>query len=115
MARLVFSGVFDEHPGLKVVTHHLGGMIPYLEGRIGLGWSDQLGSRTAGEEGEELRSSAKKPLDYFRMFYADTALSGSDSGTRCGVEFFGADHVLFGTDCPFDPEGAPPISERRSE
>ena len=107
MARLVFSGLFDECPDLKIVTHHLGGMVPYLEGRISLGWSDQLGSRTAGEEGEELRSSAKKPIDYFRMFYADTALSGSHMGTRCGLDFFGAEHVLFGTDCPFDPEGGP--------
>jgi predicted TIM-barrel fold metal-dependent hydrolase len=46
-------------------------------------------------------------LDYFRRFYADTALSGSAIGIRCGLDFFGADHVLFGSDCPFDPEGGP--------
>ncbi|MGW6505447.1 hypothetical protein, partial [Nonomuraea angiospora] len=45
--------------------------------------------------------------DYFRRFYADTALSGSAIGTRCGLDFFGADHALFGSDCPFDPEGGP--------
>lgn len=50
---------------------------------------------------------ARRPIDYFRMFYADTALSGSKAGIRCGFEFFGEDHVLFATDCPFDPEGGP--------
>src|SRR5437870_2303814 len=51
--------------------------------------------------------TAKRPVDYFRMFYADTSVNGSASATRCGVDFFGADHVLFGTDYPFDPEGGP--------
>ncbi len=37
MVRLVFSGVFDRYPGLKIITHHLGGMIPYYDGRIGPG------------------------------------------------------------------------------
>jgi aminocarboxymuconate-semialdehyde decarboxylase len=41
------------------------------------------------------------------MFYADTALFGSASGTRCGLDFFGVDHCLFASDCPFDPEGGP--------
>ncbi|WP_306335200.1 amidohydrolase family protein [Streptomyces sp. KL118A] len=109
MARLVFSGLLERHPDIKIITHHLGAMIPYLEGRIGLGWSDQLGSRTAGEEYERLRRAPlpKRPLEYFRRFYADTALSGSAIGTRCGLDFFGTDRVLFGTDCPFDPEGGP--------
>jgi len=43
--------------------------------------------------------------DYFRMFYADTALSGSASATRCGLEYFGAEKVLFASDFPFDAEG----------
>jgi len=108
MARMVFSGLFDRYPGLKVITHHMGAMIPYLEGRIRLGWGDQLGSRTADQDYGALRTAlAKEPVEYFRGFYADTALSGSDLGTRCGLEFFGADHVVFGTDCPFDPEGGP--------
>jgi aminocarboxymuconate-semialdehyde decarboxylase len=51
-----------------------------------------------------LRTLRKPPLDYFRMFYADTALFGSVAGTRCGLDFFGADHVLFASDMPFDPE-----------
>jgi aminocarboxymuconate-semialdehyde decarboxylase len=39
------------------------------------------------------------------MFYADTALFGSSAGTRCGLEFFGIDKIVFASDCPFDPEG----------
>jgi predicted TIM-barrel fold metal-dependent hydrolase len=104
----VFSGLFERHPNIKIITHHMGAMIPYLEGRIRLGWSDQLGSRTADEDAAHLRRDLSRPaVDYFRRFYADTALSGSAIGTRCGLEFFGADNVLFGTDCPFDPEGGP--------
>jgi predicted TIM-barrel fold metal-dependent hydrolase len=109
MARLVFSGLLERHPNIKIITHHLGAMIPYLEGRIGLGWSDQLGSRTADEDYDRMRRERlpRPLLDYFRRFYADTALSGSAIGIRCGLDFFGADHVLFGSDCPFDPEGGP--------
>jgi len=40
-------------------------------------------------------------------FFGDTAINGSRAGTRCGIEFFGCEHVLFGTDCPFDPQGGP--------
>jgi aminocarboxymuconate-semialdehyde decarboxylase len=41
------------------------------------------------------------------MFYNDTSVNGSRSAIRCGLDFFGVDHCLFGTDCPFDPEGGP--------
>jgi predicted TIM-barrel fold metal-dependent hydrolase len=103
MARLVFSGVFDRHPGLKIVTHHLGGIVPYLEGRVGHGW-DQLGARTSNVDYSELRRSmTKRPVDSFKQFYADTAMFGALAATRCGVAFFGASQVLFASDMPFDP------------
>ena len=105
MSRIVFSGMFDKLPNLKIITHHMGAMIPFFEGRVGPGW-DQLGTRTADEDYEALLASMKKrPIDYFKMFYADTALFGSLSGTKCGLDFFGADRCLFASDCPFDPEG----------
>ncbi|MFZ2649034.1 MAG: amidohydrolase family protein [Burkholderiaceae bacterium] len=104
MAHIVFAGLFDKHPRLKIITHHMGGMIPYFEGRVGPGW-DQLGSRTSDEDYTQLlRRLKKRPLDYFRMFYADTALFGAWEATKCGLKFFGADHVLFASDAPFDPE-----------
>jgi predicted TIM-barrel fold metal-dependent hydrolase len=107
MARLVFSGIFDRHPALKIITHHLGAMAPYFEGRVGPGW-DQLGSRTSDEDyGAVLKRLKKRPIDYFRMFYADTAVFGAYDATVCGVNFFGPDHVLFASDAPFDPERGP--------
>jgi uncharacterized protein len=103
MARLVFSGAFDRWPDLVVVCHHLGGIIPYLAGRVGYGW-DQLGKRTSDQDYVALLTSMKKrPIDYFKMFYGDTAEFGSEAATRCGLDFFGADHVLFASDCPFEP------------
>ena len=105
MARLVFSGLFDRLPDIKIITHHMGGMIPYFEGRVGIGW-DELGTRTDDEDyGALLASMKRRPLDYFKMFYADTALNGAAGPTRCGLDFFGAEHCLFATDYPFDPEG----------
>jgi predicted TIM-barrel fold metal-dependent hydrolase len=107
MARLVFSGLFDRHSNIKIVTHHMGAMIPYFEGRVGPGW-DQLGSRTSDEDLTAVRDRLqKRPIDYFRMFYADTAVFGSKAATECGLSFFGADHVLFASDAPFDPEKGP--------
>ena len=107
MARLVFSGMMEQLPELKIITHHLGAMAPFFDARIGLGM-DQLGSRTSDEDYTLiLKRMAKRPVDYFRMFYGDTSVNGSASAIRCGLDFFGADQVLFGTDCPFDPEGGP--------
>ncbi len=107
MARLVFGRYFDEFPNLKIITHHLGGMIPYFEGRVGPGW-DQLVTRTSDEDYTLVLKKLKRPhLEYFKMFFADTALFGSIAGTKCGLEFFGVNQVLFGSDSPFDPEKGP--------
>lgn len=107
MARLVFSKTLDKYPNLKVIAHHLGAMVPYFEGRVGPGW-DQLGSRTTDEDYVSLRKSLKKrPLDYFKDFYADSAVFGSKPATECGLAFYGVDHVVFASDSPFDPEKGP--------
>lgn len=105
MARLVFSGILDRFPDLKVLAHHLGAMIPYFDGRVGPGW-DQLGKRTSDEDLTlVLKRLKKRPFEYFKDFYADTAVFGSRPATVCGLEFFGSDKVLFASDSPFDPEG----------
>ena len=107
MARFVFTGLFDRYPDIKIITHHLGGMIPYFEGRVGPGW-DQIGTRTSDEDYFALKDGLKKrPFDYFKMFYADTAVFGSVPATKCGLEFFGVDKVVFASDSPFDPEKGP--------
>lgn len=104
MAHLVFSGLFDRHPDIKIITHHLGGMIPYMEGKIGHGW-DVLGSRTTDEDYSLLLQRLnKRPLDYFHMFYADTAVFGSRIVAECGLKFFGVEKTLFGTDAPMGPK-----------
>jgi aminocarboxymuconate-semialdehyde decarboxylase len=41
------------------------------------------------------------------MFYADTALFGAAHALRCAIDFFGAEHTLFASDSPFDPEKGP--------
>jgi len=107
MARLVFAGYFDRFPNLKIITHHMGAMAPYFEGRIGPGW-DQLGARTSDMDyGAVLKALKRRPLDYFKMFYADTALFGAYDATLCGLRFFGPDRVVFASDAPFDPERGP--------
>jgi predicted TIM-barrel fold metal-dependent hydrolase len=110
MARIVFSGMLDRLPEMKIITHHLGAMIPYFEGRVGPLW-DQLGTRTSDEDYGSIlaamKAKGRRPIDYFRLFFNDTAVGGARSAIRCGLDFFGADRVLFATDCPFDPEGGP--------
>jgi predicted TIM-barrel fold metal-dependent hydrolase len=110
MARIVFSGMLDRLPEMKIITHHLGAMIPYFEGRVGPLW-DQLGTRTSDDDYSgiltAMNAKGRRPIDYFRLFYNDTAVGGARSAIRCGLDFFGPDRVLFATDCPFDPEGGP--------
>ncbi len=107
MGRIVFSGLFDAFPNLKIITHHTGAMVPYFEGRVGPGL-DQLGARTPEADNDLVKNNLKRrPLDYFRMFYADTAVFGAVGPLECGIAFFGVDQVLFGSDMPFDPEKGP--------
>lgn len=101
MHRLVFSGVLDKYPKLKIITHHAGGILPYLTGRARSHF-DYLQVRLRHDYPVNL---IRKPLiEYYRMFYADTAVHGTTSALMCAYELFGADHVLFGTDMPYDSE-----------
>ena len=97
----------DNHPNLKIITHHFGGIVPMLEGRIGPGW-DVMGSRTTDEDYVALRKSLKKrPLDYFKQdFWADTAVFTARAGDQVpGSNSFRCEKIVFASDCPFDPEG----------
>ncbi len=103
MARIVFSGIMDRYPSLKFITHHLGGVVPYFAGRVGPGW-ETMGTRTSHEDYSQLLAGLQRPhADYFKSFYADTAMFGARAGTVCGLDYFGADNVLFASDMPFDP------------
>lgn len=103
MTRLIYSGLFDELPSLKIVSHHMGGMIPYFEGKIKLGFR-QIFFGAAERNPAAVDAGLKKnPVDYYKMLYADTAL-GEVAPTRCGHAFFGTDKCVFATDAPFDSE-----------
>jgi uncharacterized protein len=105
MGRLVFAGLFDKLPAVKVITHHLGGLVPYLEGKIAIGFR-QAGEGTLERNPVADEAGLARPvLEYFRMFYADTAVNGVAGALDCGLAFFGADHCVFASDAPFDPAG----------
>ncbi|MDP6176072.1 MAG: amidohydrolase family protein, partial [Rhodospirillales bacterium] len=70
MARMVFKGIFDKYPNLKMITHHGGGMVPFTEGRVVNGWQS-LGQRTTREDYTGVLGSLDRPHEeYFKMFYA---------------------------------------------
>jgi aminocarboxymuconate-semialdehyde decarboxylase len=103
MTRLVFDGLFDRHPDLEIITHHCGGMIPFFDGRVGPGM-DVLGARTSDEDYSQILPSLKRPhMEYFKLFYGDTAMFGATTGVRCGLDFFGPSKIVFATDAPLGP------------
>lgn len=108
MARIVFSGVLERYPSLKLLIHHGGSMVPHFSGRVGPGW-DQLGARTPPDQQEDIAGYplTKRPVEYFRQMYGDTALFGAAHALRCAIDFYGTDHILFGSDSPYDPERGP--------
>jgi len=105
MSRLVSSGILAKYPNLKFIIHHCGSaIIPVLAGRLDNEF-DKLESAGRLEWGPlctESNFKQKKVLDYFKMFYGDTALYGDTSGLECGRNFFGTEHIVFGTDYPYD-------------
>lgn len=100
MIRLVFSGIFEKFPDIKFITHHCGAMVPFFAGRVVVHYNNGLQRLGA----DHFPGLTKHPIEYLRMFYADTALNGNTSALMCAYEFFGADHILFATDMPYDPE-----------
>lgn len=105
VSRLVFSGILESYPNLKIVTHHLGGMISFFAERI-RGFFDEAIQYPHIYAGHIFLEKPLKnhPIEYFKSIYADTAVCGSSIALRCGIEFFGAHHVLFATDFPFGPD-----------
>jgi predicted TIM-barrel fold metal-dependent hydrolase len=95
LSRLVFSGIMDRYPDLKIISHHLGGGISFFLGRIEEIYIPEQQQRVFG------RTLAKPLKDYFSLFYYDTAIGGSVPATRCTCDVFGTDHLLFATDYPF--------------
>ena len=90
MGCLAQSSVFEDYPNIKFITHHCGGMVPFFARRIAMrAWDrDVVGERR------------RKVVANFRKFYADTAVYGNSAALMCGYDYFGADHIVFGTDMP---------------
>jgi len=104
VTRLIFAGVFERHPRLKLVLSHGGGTLANLAGRLDLGWS-----APKYEANEACRANiTRAPSTYLKSLYYDTVVA--DSGVlQFIIEAYGSDHVLFGTDFPYeigDAEGA---------
>ena len=98
MFRIVFSGVFDRYPTIRIITHHHGAFIPLLAPRLGNVW------RMLEVAGLSMPTKISTPyVEHFRKFYCDTAASGfAPKALELAVDFFGPERVLFGSDVPFD-------------
>jgi uncharacterized protein len=96
MTRIVFSGILDKFPNLKIITHHAGGMVPYYEQRIlqHYGQQDRMGKAAY------IKKLTKTPVEYYKMFYNDTAIHGNTPALMLAYHFWGADRILFGADMP---------------
>jgi aminocarboxymuconate-semialdehyde decarboxylase len=100
MTHIVFAGLLEKYPNLKIITHHCGAMIPFFEERI-IGAYDHAMQLRGAPYAREL---TKPPIEYFKRFYADTAVYGSTPALMCGLAFFGIERMVFGTDMPYDSE-----------
>lgn len=98
LTRLIFSGIIERYPELKIVSHHLGGgLVPFFLGRITETFTPEYQQNKIGR-------IIPKPLsEYFSLFYYDTAVGGSAAAIRCAYEVFGADRIVFATDAPWGP------------
>lgn len=98
LSRLVLGGVLERHPGLKIVAVHGGGYLPFYMDRMD----------HAYECRPEVREHiSRPPSEYLKELYFDTVVFGA--GLKALVDRVGADHVLLGTDYPFDMGERDPI------
>ncbi len=97
MYRIVFSGVFERHPGIRIITHHHGGFLPYYAPRLIGSW------RASEEDGVAVSDKVGRPyIDPFKKFYCDTACNAfAPKVLDLALDFFGPERVLFASDTPF--------------
>jgi len=91
--RLIFGGVIDRFPSMKIVMHHLGAMIPYFSRRIEQNFNKFLKDKLPRHISE-----------YWGNIYGDTATDGTVAAYPCGYAFFGPDRMMYGSDYPFGAE-----------
>ncbi len=92
MARMIFGGVFERHPQLKVCVVHGGGYLPFYWARMDHAFQKRTDGRVA---------LSHKPSEDMHKIYVDTVVF-DPSLLRTLVTIMGADHVLLGTDYPYD-------------
>jgi len=92
VSHLIFGGVLDAHPKLKVCVAHGGGFLPAYSGRM---------DHAHGARSDCRLCIKKKPNWYLRKMYFDTIVF-EESQLEYLVETYGSDHILMGTDYPFD-------------
>lgn len=91
MLRLILSGILEQHPNLQVVMPHVGGILPYMSGRI------EHQTEVLGRAREHI---TQPPSAYLRRIYLDT-VSPSAQALHYAYQFSGAHRLLFGTDHPW--------------
>lgn len=101
ISRLIFSGIVERYPDLKFLTHHAGGIIPHLAGRLALR-QESSGQRKG--LGVDDRFTPQHTVGLYKRFYGDSVFSGAHGPLECALSFFGVDHIMFGTDMPFGDE-----------
>ncbi len=99
ISQLIFGGVLDRHPGLKVCVAHGGGYLPAYAGRMEHGYHARADCRADLPE---------PPSTYLRRLYFDTMVFAPDQ-LRFLIEKYGADHILLGSDYPYDMGEADPL------
>lgn len=90
---LIFGGVIDRFPTMKIVTHHLGNYFPFFVRRIETNFDWKLQDQLPRHISE-----------YYGNIYGDTAVDGTLGALPCGYAFFGSERMLYGSDYPFGPE-----------
>ncbi|OGP73780.1 MAG: hypothetical protein A2V86_01390 [Deltaproteobacteria bacterium RBG_16_49_23] len=102
MVRLVFSGVYERYPDLKLIIHHHGALVPLFAKRMQYGW-DYFEQNT----GEKQATPISRPyINHFKKFYCDTATQGHEPLLlKMAYDFFGPEKMLFGSDAPMDQTG----------
>ncbi|MFQ5852488.1 MAG: amidohydrolase family protein, partial [Candidatus Binatia bacterium] len=91
-AKCIFGGVLEKFPRLRFCLAHAGGFLPYTWGRLDRGYKIDKACQ---------EKISKPPSEYVRLFYFDT-ISHSQMALEYLVQNFGAEHVLLGSDYPFD-------------
>ena len=91
LSHLIFAGVLDRHPGLKIVAAHGGGYLPFAIGRSDRAWRVR----------PEAHGCAHEPSSYLKKLWFDTVVH-DPAALRHLVAAAGADRVLLGSDFPFD-------------